>query len=191
MDYQFLSGKAYAVTGPNGSGKSTFLKTLSGAVPATEGNIIFELDGKIIEPDVWPHYISFAAPYLELIEEFTLEELLRFHFSFKETSFPASFEELAGKMHLESALGKEIKFFSSGMKQRLKLGLAFFSDSPVLLLDEPTSNLDNMGINWYLDRITEVKNDRLLLICSNQQYEYQFCENIIDITDYKRRAQNK
>ena len=191
MDYTFMSGQAYAITGPNGSGKSTFLKTLSGAIPATEGKITFEQNESLIEPDAWPHYLSFAAPYLELIEEFTLEELLRFHFAFKQEARPDSLEELAERMFLRTALGKEIKYFSSGMKQRLKLGLAFFSQSPILLLDEPTSNLDRMGIDWYLEQINEVKQDRLLIICSNQEYEYQFCENIINITDFKRDKQKK
>ncbi len=192
MDYQFVSGQSYAITGPNGSGKSTFLKTLSGAIPATEGTISFEQkSGQAIEEDAWPHYQAYAAPYLELIEEFTLKELLRFHFAFKQPVVNSCMEELAEKMVLSSAYHKEIKYFSSGMKQRLKLGLAFFSQVPILLLDEPTSNLDSRGIDWYLERVTEVKNDRLLIICSNQKYEYQFCEKLIDITDFKRYKQNK
>lgn len=190
-DYHFHTGRAYAIIGPNGSGKSTLLKTLSGAIPATEGKLSYELDGKQIASDYWPRYISYAAPYLELIEEFTLQELLKFHFSLKKRGTESFQENLAEKMFLKAALFKQIKYFSSGMKQRLKLGLAFFADTPVLLLDEPTSNMDSRGIDWYLKQIEEVKKNKLLIVCSNQPSEYSFCQEVINITNYKKLKLNK
>lgn len=190
-DYHFHTGRAYAVTGPNGSGKSTLLKTLSGAIPATEGKLRYELNGKKIESDNWPRYLSYAAPYLELIEEFTLQELLQFHFSLKKRQNEIKEENLAEKMLLKDALFKQIKYFSSGMKQRLKLGLAFFTDTPLLLLDEPTSNMDSRGVDWYLSQIEEVKEKKLLIICSNQPSEYGFCQEVIDITTYKNIKSNR
>lgn len=187
LNESFEYGKTYAVTGPNGSGKSTFLKTLSGNIPATEGSIIYKSEGKEIHPDLWPRYISFAAPYLELVEDFTLRELLQFHFSFKNPAVPTeNLANLAEQMYLQDALLKQIKYFSSGMKQRLKLGLAFFSDTPVLLLDEPTSNMDIKGVDWYLGQIEKIKSNRLILICSNQEHEIRFCNFRLDITSYKR-----
>lgn len=191
MDYQFSLGSAYAITGPNGSGKSTLLKTLSGAIPATEGKLSYAQDSGPIDSDYWPRYISYAAPYLELIEEFTLAELLQFHFSLKKLAPEFEPEVLQEKMYLEDAFNKQIKYFSSGMKQRLKLGLAFFADSPVLMLDEPTSNMDTRGIDWYLQQIDAVKEKKLLLICSNQPAEYSFCEKIIDVTNFKNAKSNK
>ncbi len=185
MDYRFSAGSAYAITGPNGSGKSTLLKTLSGAIPASEGKLSYTGEGGSIDSDYWPRYISYAAPYQELIEEFTLAELLQFHFSLKKLMPGLEQEALPEKMYLEEAIHKQIKYFSSGMKQRLKLGLAFFAASPVLMLDEPTSNMDTRGMDWYLQQIEEVKASKLLLICSNQPAEYRFCEQIIDIMAFK------
>lgn len=186
LNYHFQEGKSYAITGPNGSGKSTLLKTISGNIPATEGKIIYTETNKEIDPDLWPRNLSFAAPYLEVVEEFTLLELLKFHFTFKSTSPPGEpVQNLAWKMYLQDSLNKQVKNFSSGMKQRLKLGLAIFTDSPVILLDEPTANLDVRGIDWYLDQIEKVKNKRLILVCSNQEHEYQFCDFKLDITLFK------
>lgn len=187
LSYHFQFGKAYAIIGPNGSGKSTLLKTISGNIPATEGEIIFQAQNKMVNPDLWPHYLSYAAPYLEVVEEFTLQELLQFHFSFKKSFLKKeNIHELAEHLVLQEALHKQVKNFSSGMKQRLKLGLAFFTDTPVILLDEPTSNLDRKGIDWYQEQIEKVKGKRLLLVCSNQEYEYQFCDFMLDITLFKK-----
>lgn len=187
MDFQFRGSKAFAITGPNGSGKSTLLKTISGNIPASEGKILYTEGDTVINEDLWPRYISYAAPYLELVEEFSLEELLAFHFAFKNPVNGASSKHLAEQMYLQDALHKQVKNFSSGMKQRLKLGLAFFSQTPVLLLDEPTTNLDSRGIDWYLEQVEKVKADRLLIICSNQPHEYSFCNDRLDIGSYKNK----
>ena len=193
MDYHFQSGKSYAITGSNGSGKSTLLRIISGSLPASEGTITYKgKNESVISPDLWPRHIAYAAPYLEVIEEFTLKELLEFHFSFKSTadgidSAPA----LAEKMYLQDSLRKQIKYFSSGMKQRLKLGLAFFTKTDILFLDEPTSNLDFSGIDWYLAQIEEIKKGRLLIICSNQPNEYSFCDYVMDISSYKGYKSHK
>ncbi|MEY4539110.1 MAG: hypothetical protein RLZZ306_867, partial [Bacteroidota bacterium] len=88
-------------------------------------------------------------------------------------------------IELPKAKNKEVKFFSSGMKQRVKLGLAFWSNSGILMLDEPTSNLDIGAISWYLKNVQEYSKNRLLMICSNQPSEYHFCRNILNIQDYK------
>jgi ABC-type multidrug transport system ATPase subunit len=191
MDFHFRQGMAYAITGPNGSGKSTFLKALSGNIPATEGHIHYLADQKNISIDLWPRYISFAAPYLELVEEFSLQELLKFHFSFKKPQANSSIESLAEQMYLQDALHKQVKNFSSGMKQRLKLGLAFFTHTPVILLDEPTTNLDTKGNDWYLQQIEKIKKDRLMIICSNQRHEYSFCDENVNICHYKYISHKK
>lgn len=187
MDFHFRGGNAYAITGPNGSGKSTLLKTLSGNIPASEGQIFYKEGDKIIISDLWPRYIGYSAPYLEVVEEFSLEELLEFHFAFKTPLDGAPPKHLAEQMYLQDALHKQVKNFSSGMKQRLKLGLAFFSQSPVLLLDEPTTNLDTRGIDWYLEQVERIKAGRLLIICSNQPHEYSFCNDRLDIGSYKNK----
>ena len=130
-------------------------------------------------------YIGYAAPYLETIEEFTLKEILEFHFKFKKLEYFNTIQELIEFLYLEKSINKPVKFFSSGMKQRLKLGLAFFSNTSLLILDEPTSNMDKTGIDWYHQLIERYTGNRTVLIGSNQEYEYQSCDKILKITDYQ------
>ena len=185
LNYTFLEGEQYAITGPNGSGKSTLLQVLAGFIPTTEGKIIFSEHQNLLEESTIYQKISYASPYLEQIEEFTLSELIDFHFKFKNLTYLSSTKELIELMYLEKSVHKQIKFYSSGMKQRVKLGLAFFSEASLLILDEPTSNLDTTGISWYHNLIEKYTKNKTVLIGSNQAYEYSFCNNILKITDYQ------
>ena len=178
-------GSKTAITGSNGSGKSTLLKCISGLIPTTEGKITYFLNGTQIPDAEIYQYLVISAPYLELPEEFTLIELLRFHFKFKRIFGNISFEEMMETMFLKEHQNKQISQFSSGMKKRLKIGLCFFSDAPFVLLDEPTSNLDERGINWYLDMVNNFGKERTILVCSNDAKEYNFCQNHINVEDYK------
>jgi len=178
-------GTSLAIIGGNGSGKSTLLKCLSGVIPVTSGKITFSnSQGRISESD-WYSQLSISAPYLELPEEFTLQELVDFHFKFKNPLEDIQPKKLLEILYLESHASKPVSQFSSGMKQRLKLGLALFSDVPLILLDEPTSNLDKKGIAWYLDLIQAFQKGRTLIICSNDPREYEFCQQTLSIEDYK------
>ncbi|RYE18582.1 MAG: ABC transporter ATP-binding protein [Sphingobacteriales bacterium] len=178
---EFLPQHSYAITGPNGSGKSTLLQVVAGATMHSEGKIIYtHNDQPITEPY---RYIAIAAPYLELIEELTATEMLEFHAAFKPLT--ASVAEMLAAVQLEKAAGKQIRYFSSGMKQRLKLAQAFYSDAPLLLLDEPTTNLDNDGIELYRRLIKEQLGKKLIIISSNVSDEYDFCDEAIRIDSFK------
>lgn len=185
INYSFVSGESYAILGPNGSGKSTLLQILSGSLTPSAGTITYRLDSKNIDIESVFNQLSMAAPYLELIEEFTFQEQLDFHFKFKKYLPGLDREEVIALSGLEKSQNKLIKHFSSGMKQRVRLILAFCSHTPVLLLDEPTSNLDVDGTAWYHKLVSQFASDRLLIVCSNQENEYSFCNNLIDITSYK------
>jgi ABC-type multidrug transport system ATPase subunit len=185
LNETFQSGDSYTFIGANGSGKSTLLQVLSGYMPHSEGVIEYSINNKKIEVDNFYKHLIIAAPYLELIEDFTLTELLEFHIKFKPLKNNLSIPEFIDFIELPKAKNKELKFFSSGMKQRVKLGLAFWSDCEILMLDEPTSNLDSQATDWYLRNVQEYSQNRLLFICSNQPAEYQFCKNILNIQDYK------
>ncbi|MBC6110104.1 ATP-binding cassette domain-containing protein [Pedobacter fastidiosus] len=184
LSTEFVSGKSYAILGPNGSGKSTLLSVLTGSLTPSEGEITFA-DSKEIPVENIYQYISLAAPYLELIETFTLKEIIEFHFKFKNFAPGIDAKNLITLLGLEKSANKEIKYFSSGMKQRTKLALACCSDSPILFLDEPTSNLDVQGINWYQELIEKFTKEKLTIIGSNQIQEYEFCSEHIQIFDYK------
>jgi len=186
INYTFESGKSYAILGHNGSGKSTFLKVLSSSLTPSEGELVYNYGDEVLGVDQVYQQLSLAAPYVELIEEFTLMELIDFHFKFK--SYLPSFdkETVISLLGLEHALDREIRFFSSGMRQRVKLVLACCSASPLVMLDEPTSNLDSSGEEWYLTLIDRTKlKSRILVVCSNQKKEYEFCDENISILDFK------
>ena len=185
VDLSLSGGTSYTFVGPNGSGKSTLLQLLAGSLPATEGNLTYSLNGRALDPDNWFRQVSLAAPYLELVEELTLDELLTFHQTFKSFKSGLTPDRIADRLLLGHARHKEIKYFSSGMKQRVKLGLAFFSDVPVVILDEPTANLDRQGAAWYHEEVRQLGAAQLLLIGSNVPDEYEFCENVMDMTQWK------
>ena len=186
LDTTFHSGSSTVLLGGNGSGKSTALRSIFGYAPLSKGKIIYQSDGKSIkQPEVYK-YFSFCAPYLDLYEELTLDELAKFHFSLKPALAemdPSSFSEL---IELKRAADKPVKYFSSGMKQRVRIGLALMSDVKAIFLDEPTSNLDGKAIDWYRNTVMAYKKDRILLVASNKrEEEYFFCEEKIEIEKYK------
>ncbi|MFC3561255.1 ABC transporter ATP-binding protein [Pedobacter jamesrossensis] len=184
LNKEFVLGNSYAILGPNGSGKSTLLSVLMGSLIPSEGEISFSDTKDIPVEDIYKH-ISLAAPYLELVETFTLKEIIDFHFKFKKIAEDLDSKRLISLLGLEKSANKEIKYFSSGMKQRTKLALACCADTPILFLDEPTSNLDVQGINWYRELMKNFAKDRLTIIGSNQIQEYDFCTDYIQISDYK------
>ncbi len=185
-NYTFNSGKSYAITGPeSGSGKSTLLQVIAGATLHNEGTIEYNSDQGAISNEQHYTNISIAAPYLELIEEMTAKEMLVFHSRFKPLISSLGIADMLKIVGLENAANKQLRYFSSGMKQRLKLAQAFFSNTPVLLLDEPTTNLDADGIALYQNLIAQYTKDKLVIVSSNVKEEYDFCEEVISIADYK------
>lgn len=185
ISLDFNSQNQYAILGPNGSGKSTFLKIISGHLSPSKGELAYSKNGQKIDIDQIYKEVSIAAPYVELIEEFTLLEALSFHRKFKPFRTNYNIENLVDLMGLGKSKNKEIKYFSSGMKQRVKLVLAICSNSSLLLLDEPSTNLDQEGINWYLDLIKSNLNDRITIVATNAEIDYQFCTEQISILDFK------
>jgi ABC-type multidrug transport system ATPase subunit len=187
VNFEFAARGKYAITGSNGSGKSTLLQVIAGSLTHNEGTVSFHegppkenIDS--ISTSNFQH-ISLAAPYLDLIEEMTATEFLSFHQSFKPLTITIT--EALQIVQLEKAANKQVRYFSSGMKQRLKLAQAFFCQSPVLLLDEPTTNLDSDGVALYHTLIKNFTMEKLVIISSNDQQEYNFCEEAIAIGDYK------
>lgn len=185
LSHTLHSGGQYAIIGPNGSGKSTLLRALSGNLTVSKGKIAFiHHDHTLDINDVYQH-ISYSAPYIELIEEFTLTEAIDFHRKFKPFLHQMQTAELIDLLQLPKAAHKPIRFFSSGMKQRLKLALAICADTSVLLIDEPNTNLDLQGIQWYHQLIERFAADRTIVIASNIEADFEFCSERINILDYK------
>ncbi|MCH6201143.1 ABC transporter ATP-binding protein [Aquiflexum sp. LQ15W] len=187
IDLHIPSLSHWAITGSNGSGKSTLLKCLSGVNPLTKGTIQYFDQEKEIKSESIFNSIVITAPYMELPEEFTLIELLQFHFKFKRPVDNLTLDEMMDILYLKTHRNKTVSQFSSGMKQRLKLGLCFFSESKLVFLDEPTSNLDKQGVDWYLQLVKQFSKNKTLFVCSNDPKEYGFCPNEIKIEDFKHK----
>ena len=185
--YTFKDGQSYAITGPNGSGKSTLLQVLSGGMMLNEGVIEFKAGSQesgVSVEEIYQH-VSICAPYLEVIEEMTLLEFLEFHHHFKPFLPTLTIEGIIAILGLEKATHKQIRYFSSGMKQRVKLAQAIFTDASILLLDEPCTNLDIEGIELYHRLIDEYCKKRLVVVSSNDKVEYNFCKEVLNIFEYK------
>ncbi len=185
MTCVFENKKSYAITGSNGSGKSTLLQIFFNFQNLSTGKISYELDANLLSENP-QSYISFAAPYLDLPDEFTLLEIFNFHFSIKKIYGDNTIEKIIAEAGLSGNENKQLKFFSSGMKQRVKLALAVFSDTPLLLLDEPCSNLDEQGITWYKNLTNSIYGKKTIIIASNSIEEYSICDNVICISDFRK-----
>ena len=185
LTYEFSAGHTYAIIGPNGSGKSTLLQVLSGAIQLNEGKGEWSMMNGELGADKVFNYISICAPYLEVVEEMTVKEFLEFHVKFKPFISSVSIDDAIAIVGLENAVHKQIRFYSSGMKQRVKLAQAVFSDVPVILLDEPCTNLDDTGVALYKKLIEDYCEKRMVIVSSNDHHEYDFCNNRINITDWK------
>ena len=184
-NYTFNAGVSYAITGSNGSGKSTLLQTIAGAINASEGSVSVNSEQLALNSEFLYKHLSIAAPYLELVEEMTAREALKFHSAFKPLLENISIEEMLTIVGLKAAADKQIRYYSSGMKQRMKLAQAIFSDVPILLLDEPCTNLDATGYALYHQLIKDYCTTKLVIVCSNDPQEYDFCTEKLDIMTYK------
>lgn len=192
--YTFESGQSYAITGPNGSGKSTLLQVLSGSMHFNEGRCewaagtepgVEGIPARMIPAERVYDHVSICAPYLEVVEEMTLKEFLEFHQGFKPFMPGITIDSIIAQVGLERSADKQIRYYSSGMKQRVKLAQCIFSDTAILLLDEPCTNFDSAGVALYQQLITEHCGQRLVVVSSNDEVEFQFCRQRINMADYK------
>lgn len=185
LDYEFEAAGKYAITGPNGSGKSTLLQLTGGYIVPNAGSIEYIFNGQPVPAEKSQGAIAIAAPYLEVVEEMTLQEFFHFHFNMKPAIAQITHEEIAAAVSLSNAFHKQIRYYSSGMKQRVKLAQAIFSDVPLILLDEPLTNLDAEGVSMYHSLAEKYLQERTVIVSSNDEKEFSFCNQRIDITEFK------
>lgn len=192
LSYTLASSQRTGIIGANGSGKSTLLQLLTAAEAPTSGEIRFySHSNKLIQPSELYQDLCFTAPYIDLPEDLTAIELIRFHQKFKSLSKPESIDQYLKKIALLDAGNKLIKHFSSGMKQRLKLGLAIGSEGNLLLLDEPCSHLDQLGVEVFHSLLDEYSENKLIVISSNEdKNELYKVDQKLSIDDYKRKNQS-
>lgn len=183
INFTFSSQQRYALLGANGSGKSTLMRVIGGLQAPSVGKISHAYNEKqVVENTLYP-LVSYCAPGMDIIEEMTLKEFLKFHFQHKKPLMPIT--EMISLMGLEAAADKVIGEYSSGMKQRVKLAQALFADTPLLLLDEPCTNLDDKGVEQYQDWLQRFAANRLVLVASNDRREYECCSIHLDLNSWK------
>jgi ABC-type multidrug transport system ATPase subunit len=185
LSIELASGNTFAITGPNGSGKSTLLQVLWGQVPPTMGILAYHNADDQIPIEEISRHISIATPYMDLIDEFTLKEQLIFHFQLRKIRNQLTIDQLLDILYLKHAQHKYIGNFSSGMKQRVKLALAFYTTADVIFLDEPSTNLDKQAFAWYMAELAKLPAGCLIFIASNNAEEYPSTAQIINLVDYK------
>ncbi len=186
VNHTFNQPGAYALLGPNGSGKSTLLRVIAGMQSPSNGKVhVKDANGQPVEVNNIFSYATFCAPGMELVEELTLREFLNFHFSFKKPLNGLTTESIIDIIGLKNAADKQVGDYSSGMKQRVKLAQAIFADTPILLLDEPCTNLDQAGVEQYRGWMEQYAKNRLVIVASNDEREYFFCNEVIEIEKFK------
>ncbi len=164
-------GESLALTGTNGSGKSTLMRIIAGQMNASEGKCFFEKNGKKTGYESMYNHISWTGPQITLYSDFSLEEHLALHFRFKKPLI-ASTDEMITLLNLEDHKDKKLRLYSSGMLQRVKFGMSLFSKSDILLLDEPTSNMDTENATKMLHLLDQYQGERILILASNLEREY-------------------
>ncbi len=176
VSYTFQTGSKTVILGSNGSGKSTLIKILSGSLEATEGSPVYTFEGSNVTAKSAGLHVGIAAPYVALNPMFSLKETLAFHEQF--CPFPEGFKltDWLYKAGLAAHEDKRLSTFSSGMLQRVRLLLAVANDRPLLLLDEPLSNLDAEGVQFYTELIHSFALSKTIIVGSNyQKDEYAYC----------------
>lgn len=183
----FTTDSITGIVGPNGSGKSTLLQCISGFLTTSEGNIQYQNKaGEDVSVEQIYRQVSIAAPYLDQEEWLTFREAVKIQSQFKPFRNQLTPQEVIERSGLEHAADKFIRQFSSGMKQRVRLSLAILAQGELLLLDEPLSNLDQAGTQWFLDLLSEESKGRTIVICSNHHSdELALAQRKVDISQFK------
>lgn len=187
LNFSFEAGTIYGISGPNGSGKSTLVKIISNIISPTRGRVIHQSGGKIIESDNLHNYLGFVSPYLFLYDEFTAEENLVHFANIRGIKFDRERSGfLLNKLNLYERREDLVRGYSSGMKQRLKFIFALLHNPKLIILDEPTSNLDSEGKEKVYELISGGAKENLVIIASNEDSDLSLCGKVINIEEYKR-----
>jgi len=189
VNYNFFAGNIYGLAGSNGSGKSTLSKIIAGVISPTKGEITHKMNGKKILPEKLHEFIGFVSPYLVLYGEFTAEENLRHIARIRGISYDFEYvRSLFDKFELYERRKDLLKGYSSGMLQRMKFIFALQHRPALLLLDEPTSNLDNKGKDTVYEVIENYGKENLVIIASNEDNDLSLCKELLHIEDFKNNA---
>ena len=178
LSFTLEPSEQVAIVGSNGSGKSTLLHLLAGQTLPTEGKVKMNSSKKPLPREKWYTHLSWASPAMEIYTELSLAEHLRLHFTFNKCILDDP-QEIIQVLKLKGHAHKPLRFFSSGMLQKVKIGQAIFTESSILLLDEPTSFMDDSNSALTLDLVQSFVKDRILVIATNIEREHKLFERHI------------
>ena len=192
LSFTLEGGRSIAITGSNGSGKSTLLRIIAGVMTPNKGRVVLTVDEVGLEGNERPLHVGFVAPYFNVYEGFSARENLDFVAKVRRIDNATErIEEVFSLVSLEHRSEDLVKTYSSGMKQRLKLGVSILTNPPLLLLDEPTTTLDLAGIE-IVRKVMKNQVDRggLLIMATNNPEEVSWCDTSLSIEDYRKRSKN-
>lgn len=192
LSFELRFSSSLVVTGRNGSGKSTLLKIIAGLLGPTAGDVIYQIDGETVEKIDWFRYVGFVAPYLQLYDEFTGYENLELSAKMRGLkNYDRKISEVLNLVGLYTRRNDLVRGYSSGMKQRLKYAFALLHEPPVLILDEPSSNLDSEGVELVWKIAAEQKEKGILIVATNEADEIKMGEEILNLDEIKTRQSLK
>jgi len=183
ISFELSPGMSAAIVGPNGSGKTTLVRIICGLIRPSSGEVKYIEDNKhILTEDIYIK-IGFVGPYLELYEELTALENIMFFAKMKRVpNAIEKFSSLMNRLNLNGREDDQVKTYSSGMRQRLKYVFALIGDPEILILDEPTSNLDTDGIDRVYNIMNDQKKNNILLLATNDQMDLNYGDFQVEVT---------
>ena len=192
INFELINGSSLAIAGKNGSGKSTLVKIIAGLLSPSSGEVIYQVDGREIDKLDWFKFVGFVAPYLQLYDEFTGYENLEILAKIRGLkSYEAKIKNVLERVNLYSRRDDLVRGYSSGMKQRLKYACALLHDPIVLILDEPTSNLDSEGVEMVWAIAEEQKKNGILIVATNAPEELKMCDEVINLDELKLKMKRQ
>ncbi|MCS7230039.1 MAG: ABC transporter ATP-binding protein [Candidatus Kryptonium sp.] len=192
VNFELGIGSSLAIAGRNGSGKSTLVKIIAGLLSPSSGEVIYQIDGKKIDKLEWFKYVGFVAPYLQLYDEFTGYENIEILAKIRGLrNYKEKINEVLELVNLYSRRNDLVRGYSSGMKQRLKYACALLHEPMVLILDEPTSNLDSEGVEMVWALAEKQKKKGILIVATNEPEELQMCDDVVNLDELKQKVKNQ
>ncbi len=186
ISFNLNAAAIFGISGPNGSGKSTLVKIIADIISPSSGKLIHKINGTEIKPEKLHNHIGLVSPYLVLYDEFTAYENLNYFAEIRDIAFNKKrVDDLLERFLLYNRKDDFVKTYSSGMKQRLKFIFALMHSPQLVILDEPTSNLDDEGKEVVYDLIRDEGNKNAVIIASNEKTDLSLCSSMIDLKDYK------
>ena len=191
LSFELNSGDRFVITGKNGSGKSTLIKILAGVLTETSGTLEYFVNDKKVDRENYYQVVGLVSPYLVLYDEFTAFENLSLFSKIRGMKISDEvINEILKRVGLFERRNDLVRTYSSGMKQRMKYASAILHDPIVLLLDEPTSNLDQDGKNFVDELIFNFRKDGIVIVATNETQDFKYGDKIINLDDFKNSNKN-